>query len=149
MHSESFSSSVGSDSLQPHGPQPIGLLCPRHSPGKNTGVSCHVLLQGILLIQGIFLTMGSNPGFLCCRQIFYHLSHIREDLNVIAKTISLRRKQRYKYHNLEFGNGFLVMMLKAKEIKENCTYIQFLQNQKCLGFKGYHQYNVNQTYSMA
>ena len=28
-------------------------------PGKNIGVSCHVLLQGI------FLTQGLNPGLLC------------------------------------------------------------------------------------
>ena len=31
------------------------LLCPWNSPGKNTGVGCHVLLQGI------FLTQGLNP----------------------------------------------------------------------------------------
>ena len=40
-----------------------------NSPGKNTGVGCHALLQGI------FPTQGSNPGLLHCRQIFYHLSH--------------------------------------------------------------------------
>ena len=39
------------------------------SPGKNTGVGCHSLLQGI------FLTQGSHPGLLHCRQILYHLSH--------------------------------------------------------------------------
>ena len=27
------------------------------------------------LLQGIFLTQGSNPGLLHCRQILYHLSH--------------------------------------------------------------------------
>ena len=41
----------------------------RDSPGKNTGVGCHALLQGI------FPTQGSNPGFLCCRLIIYCLSH--------------------------------------------------------------------------
>ena len=38
------------------------------SPSKNTGVSCHALLQGI------FLTQGMNPSllwFLHCRKIFY------------------------------------------------------------------------------
>ena len=35
------------------------LLCPWDSPGKNTGVGCHALLQGI------FLTQGSNPYLLC------------------------------------------------------------------------------------
>ena len=33
----------------------------------NTGVGCH------FLPQGIFLTQGSNPGFLHCRQILYCL----------------------------------------------------------------------------
>ena len=39
------------------------------SPGKNTGVGSHSLLQGI------FLTQGSNLGLLHCRQILYCLSH--------------------------------------------------------------------------
>ena len=41
-----------SDSLQPYGPQPTRLLCPCDSPGKNTEVGCHALLQGIFPIQG-------------------------------------------------------------------------------------------------
>ena len=31
--------------MQPYGQQPTRLLCPQDSPGKNTGVGCHVLLQ--------------------------------------------------------------------------------------------------------
>ena len=38
--------------------------------GKNTGVDCHALLQGI------FRTQESNPGLPHCRQILYHLSHL-------------------------------------------------------------------------
>ena len=53
----------------PHGLQPPRLLCPWNSPGNNTGVGCHSLLQGIVLTQGV------NPGFLNCRQIVYRLSH--------------------------------------------------------------------------
>ena len=34
--------------LQPYGLQPAKLLCPWDSPGKNTGVGCHFLLQGNL-----------------------------------------------------------------------------------------------------
>ena len=45
------------------------LLCPRASPGKNTGVGCHSLLQEI------FLTQDMNLGLPRCRQILYHLSH--------------------------------------------------------------------------
>ena len=46
-----------------HGWQHAKLLCPQDSPGKNTGVGCHALLQGIYLTQGILLH---------CRQILYH-----------------------------------------------------------------------------
>ena len=34
-----------SDTVQPHRRQPNRLLCPWDSPGKNTGVGCHFLLQ--------------------------------------------------------------------------------------------------------
>ena len=34
-----------SDSVGPHRRQPTRLLCPWDSPGKNTGVGCHFLLQ--------------------------------------------------------------------------------------------------------
>ena len=44
--------SVVSDSVRPDGLQPTRLLCPRESPGKNTGAGCHALLQGIALTQG-------------------------------------------------------------------------------------------------
>ena len=50
MHAQSH------PTLQPHGPQPTRLLlCPQDSPGKNTGVGGHFLLQGI------FPTEGLNP----------------------------------------------------------------------------------------
>ena len=48
LKSESVNHSVVSDSLRPHGLQPARLLCPWNSPGKNTGVGCHFLLQGIV-----------------------------------------------------------------------------------------------------
>ena len=40
-----LSRSVVSDSVRPHGLQPTRLLHPLDSPGKNTGVGCHFLLQ--------------------------------------------------------------------------------------------------------
>ena len=58
-----------SDSLWPHGLYPASLLCPWNSPGKNTSVGSHSLLQGL------FPTQGSNPGLLHCRKVLYHLSH--------------------------------------------------------------------------
>ena len=46
-----------------------GLLCPWDSPGKNTGVGCHALLQGI------FPTQGSNPRLLHWQVDSLPLSH--------------------------------------------------------------------------
>ena len=46
------------DSLGPHGLSPTSLLYPWNFPGKNPGVGSHFLLQGI------FLTQGSNPHLL-------------------------------------------------------------------------------------
>ena len=49
---------------------PLGSSIHGNSLGKNTGVGCYFLLQGI------FPTQGSNPGSLNCKQILYHLSHL-------------------------------------------------------------------------
>ena len=54
-----------SDSLQPHGGYPARLLCPLDFPGKNTGVDC------LFLLQGVFLTQESNPHLLLGRWILY------------------------------------------------------------------------------
>ena len=66
---QSISRSVVSDSLRSRGPEPTRLLCPWDAPGKNSGVGCHALLQGI------FLTQELNWSLLHCRQILYQLSH--------------------------------------------------------------------------
>ena len=62
--SESEIHSVVSDSLWLH-----GLYIPWNSPGRNIGVGC------LSLFQGIFPTQGSNPGLLHCRRILHQLRH--------------------------------------------------------------------------
>ena len=57
-----LSCSVVSDSLQPYGPQPARLLCPWNSPGKNTGVVSHVLLQGVSPTQDSNYTFLVSPA---------------------------------------------------------------------------------------
>ena len=47
-------------------------------PGKNTGVGCHALLQGIFPIQ------GSNLGLRHYKQILYHLSHQGRKVKVLV-----------------------------------------------------------------
>ena len=55
------SHSVMSNSLWPHGLWPARLLCPWHSPDKNTGL---------------------RAALLHCRQILYHLSHQGSPLKI-------------------------------------------------------------------
>ena len=55
--------------LPPHGLQPTRLLCPWDFPGKNTGVGSPFLLQGI------FMTQGSNLGLLHWQADSLPLSH--------------------------------------------------------------------------
>ena len=63
-HDVKRSCSVMSDSLPPHGLQPAKLLCPWDFPGKNTGVGCHFLLQGLFPAEGL------NPGLPHCVYIY-------------------------------------------------------------------------------
>ena len=57
---------------------PMGLYFPWNSPCQSTGVGSHFLLQGI------FPTLGTNPGLPHCRKILYQLS---------LRTLTLLEKQ--------------------------------------------------------
>ena len=64
--------SVMSNSLLPHGLLPARFLSPWDSPGKNTRVGCHFLLQGI------FWTQGSNLHLLhLLLLLLSHFSHVQ------------------------------------------------------------------------
>ena len=56
--------------LWPYGLYPSRFLCLRDFPGKNTGVGCH------LLLQGIFLTQGLNLSLLYWQSDSFPLSHL-------------------------------------------------------------------------
>ena len=73
-----------SDSLRP-----CGLYSPWNSPGQNTGVGSHSL------VQGIFPTQGLNSGLLHCRQILYQLCRQESPriLEWVAYTLSCRSSQ--------------------------------------------------------
>ena len=47
----------------------LNWYSPWNSPGQNAGMG------SLSLLQGIFPSQGSNPGFPHCRQILYQLSH--------------------------------------------------------------------------
>ena len=56
---------------------PPGSSVHGDSPGKNTGVGCNALLQGI------FPTQGLNPGLPHCRWIRYQLSYQGSPINML------------------------------------------------------------------
>ena len=58
--------------LQPHRLEPATVFCPWDFPGKNIGVGCN------FLFQGIFLTQGSNPQLL-------HILHWQKDWRLKEK----------------------------------------------------------------
>ena len=68
---------------------PLGSSVHEDSPGKNPGVDCHALLQGIVPTQ------SSNPGLLHCRPILYHLSH-QGNLNLLLNFFNLSFQQWHK-----------------------------------------------------
>ena len=73
--------------VAPQAPLSIGF-CKK----EYTGESCDSLLQGI------FLTQGSNPGSLHCRQFLYHLSH--------QGTLKVQHR-RYSYGKILAGTAIL------------------------------------------
>ena len=84
-----------SDSLQPHGLQPARLLCPWDFPGKNTGMDCHFILQGI------FPTQGSNSRL-------FHLLHWQVDSLPLS--------------HLESRHGVRLLYCDRKKLKHFCLF---------------------------
>ena len=83
--------SVVSDSLQPCGLYPTRHLHPWDSPGKNTRVGCHFLLQRI------FPTQGLNPSL-------WHLLHWQANSLPLASL----------WDNVKYFNLYLIKFYKKK-----------------------------------
>ena len=77
--------------IEPRSPSLQVISLPAEPPEKpkNTGVG------NLSLLQGIFLTQGSNQGLLLCRQILYQLSYqgspgvIHKSTEIISKYVCL------------------------------------------------------------
>ena len=106
------SCSVVSDSLWTHGLWLARVLCPWNSPGKNTGVGCCSLLQGI------FPTQRLNPGLLHCRQLLYHLRHQGSsfcDHWSLINSIHLSSFSASAYREPNVTSHFLVLLKNSSE----------------------------------
>ena len=86
-----------SKSVRPYGLQPTRLPCPWDSPGKNTGVGCHALLQEI------FLTQGLNLNLLC----FLHWQVSSLSLQPPGKPIQHSSHMGKKRYEIYQSRGFL------------------------------------------
>ena len=76
----------------PMGCSPPGFSVHGDSPGKNSEVGSHTVLQRI------FPTQGSNPGLLHRRQILYHPSHQGSSYTPIENKKFSKRKKKYLLH---------------------------------------------------
>ena len=115
-----------SDSVQPHGLQSTWLFCPLNSIGKNTGVDCHSLFQGI------FPTQGWDLGLPHCRQFLYHLSHkkiqtirgeMQNEFSIFLSASSSSHSQRLTLHL--FLNFHLVITFEDSGVFSVCVCICF------------------------
>ena len=75
--------SVASNPLQPHGLLSTRFLCPCNCPGRNTGVGCYFLLQGIFLTQGWNLCL---LYLLHWQEGSFHSSHLGNSINIFGYT---------------------------------------------------------------
>ena len=119
--------------------EPTNLLCPWISPGRNTGVGYHPLLQGI------FPTQGSSPGLLHCRQILYHLSHQgspcrwdQSSKEMHSKSFSIHTSNSSAVYQLSEWSETLSIFLspRSKLLRMICflwCLLQFLSGLDCPG----------------
>ena len=113
-----FNCSVVFYSLRPHGLQPARLLCPWDFPGKDTGVSCHCLLQGI------FPTQGSIPIF-CIAGIFF-IAEPSGKLKVPPTRGKSRNLGKGKQQSLQERRGKKILESKLHKCISYIKYSRFM-----------------------
>ena len=115
-----------------HGLWPARLLCAWDSLGKNTGVGCHALLQGI------FPAQGSNPHILCL--LYWQMGSLPNDFIVsqnsnfflLGYVLELIILGQFPVYDAQFFFYFLTRRFYGKKIW-NQTQLQELKwIYKCL-----------------
>ena len=101
--------------------------CPWNSPGKNTGVGCHFLLQGIIR------THVSNPGLLNCKQILYCLSHWE------APQYSVNIFKWMNEHTFFFHLDWYKEMIQFSSVAQSCLTLCNFMDCSTPGFPVHHQ----------
>ena len=97
------------------------------SPGKNTRVGCHALLQGI------FPTQGSNPGLLHCKWFFINWATREASLCAYVSFFFLNPTVPYKKYDIISTFKLLHILLPSINIPSTLgTLLMFKNN---LGFR--------------
>ena len=118
----SISCSVVSGSLWSPGLWLTRLLYPWNSSGKNTGVGCHALLQGI------FPTQVLNLGLPPCRRILYCLNHQEAQTSFKRRSFLIP----LSVGSILRGNGLHMQVLRkcvsigATELENTVVFCKFI-----------------------
>ena len=96
------------------------VFCPWDSPGKNTGVGSHSLLQEI------FPNQVWNPDLLHCRQILYCLSHQGSPKHARIPSKSLTMETR---HRQKCPGNFQMLYQKEASTEWKWQHISASQNE--------------------
>ena len=89
----------------------LARLCPWASPGKNTGEGCQALLQGI------FLTQGSNPCLWHLPALaggFFTISTTWEGVKVLSTWVNRGKVLPLLILNIPFNPGFVTTTSTAE-----------------------------------
>ena len=106
---------------------PPGSSVHGDSPGWNTRMGCHVLLQGI------FPTQESNPGLPHCRRILYHLRHQGSPWRLvwIAYPFSRGSSRPRNPTRVSCTAGGFLTSWAAREALLKISHIFYYLNSKC------------------
>ena len=107
-----------SDSVRTQGLQPTRFLCPWDSPGKNTGVGCHFLLQ--------FLISRSLYFFFICLIIIFSYCPPGKFLNLIFWLTNLFYKLVLFIHLSYFSElifRLVIFLLGAASVQFSCSVV--------------------------
>ena len=112
------------------------------SPGKNTGVGCHALLQGILPTEEL------NPGLPHCRQILYQLSHQGTPRILAQKSklfFNFMQQRNFAFTLCQLNNEFFQNLLEtggsSSELGSSDYLYSWYQVSKC--FQAFCQLTTN------
>ena len=119
-----------SDSLWPRGPLPPRFLCPWDSPG--IGVSCRAILQGI------FLTQGSNLHLLCWQVGSFPLAPPGKPAT--EHHSATKKNETLQQYGWTWRWSYLTT--KARKTKTNTVWCNLYVESK-IGLKGRHLRNRN------